>query len=276
MKWITKEQVKEAAKDKMTALKCSLKHHQQGRDATSLELQNAVDNKKYKLTTEGCACCQFNKRKASTYDCASCLVSGESKKMRDCCSGLWEIADEMFDEFKADPSNANHKAFTDAESKVCDYIEAAINKEKAKIAEESKPKYGIGDIIDTGQPTIYINTVGFVGKEQCLTGDCGQILKHLSWNVDKGTKLGNLKEVVDDLTALQENVTEFEATATGHERSTGTVEVGSAIAPKGLVYLSIDANAGDSMVHFTEDEFERFTLSCRKKLATMKRAEAKK
>jgi len=80
--------------------------------------------------------------------------------------------------------------------------------------------------------------------------------------------LGN---IFDDLKAMQEDVTEFEMEATGHEATCGAVTVGDAINPRGLIFLSIERNDEIKSTHLTDEEFEIFTKKCQSKLATLKR-----
>lgn len=59
MKWLTKTQVKNAAKKgERTAIKCSIRHWTQIRDATNEELAQADDNDKVSNGAEFCALCK--------------------------------------------------------------------------------------------------------------------------------------------------------------------------------------------------------------------------
>ena len=145
MKWITKEQVKEAAKDKMTALECSLKHHEQGRDCTRGELVDAVDSSAFSIGAYMCSCCGiFNDMQCK--DGNDCPLrkekekGGESTAGELCCGGLWQPASKALDSLTEHASHANFRTFQQAESKVCDYIQAVIDHAKAEIAKLDKPK----------------------------------------------------------------------------------------------------------------------------------------
>lgn len=151
MEFMTKEYVKqEAAKGDLEALRCSLLHHEQGRDATRGQLIDALEDKKFALGWASCACCErFNNEDS----CKKCPL-GHS--LSTCCESLYSLAEITIITFEGNPSNYNHKAFKDAESKVCDYIQGVIDdlekKKEKQIAEEKKPEvtYSIGDRFDYG------------------------------------------------------------------------------------------------------------------------------
>lgn len=138
--WITTEQVKRAAEEgEFSALRCSLEHHQQGRDAPRGELLDAHEKDIFNLEAVKCACCVM-------YDCNSmkcaespCILRENNKAIHHCCNGLWRVASDALIEFIKNPTNANFKAFQEAEAKVCTYIEGVIAKKKAE-AKKTKEK----------------------------------------------------------------------------------------------------------------------------------------
>ncbi len=129
MKWITTDQAATAAKQgTIPALECSLEHHQQGRDADWRELRDAITRHNFHLQGELCAVC--------TGDCTTCpLAIGKVAQMY-CCNKLWNKANMAFEVLRAYFSNANFRAFQEAEAGICRYIEEVLDKERAK---EKKP-----------------------------------------------------------------------------------------------------------------------------------------
>jgi hypothetical protein len=126
--WITKEQAKEAAEQgKIPALKCSRDHHHQGATCTRGELIDAVKSGQFNIDHELCACCLHYERPNRSKDCLSCPL----KNSNPCCNE-WSTAFSQLCLFRSDDSVENFQAFQQAESKVCDYIQAVIEKEKAK------------------------------------------------------------------------------------------------------------------------------------------------
>ena len=137
MKWKTTEEVKEAAKDKMSALEMSLKHHSQGRDCTRGELVDAIDKGLHVLDATLCACCLFSN------GCCKCVLSASDRGIAGdrCCGDRWWNACKAWETFRDNPTPANFTAFQQAESKVCDYIQGVIDAEE-------EPKLRHGDIVE--------------------------------------------------------------------------------------------------------------------------------
>lgn len=137
MDWITKEEVKQAAKDgAMASMKCSLAHHRQGEKCTRGELIDAIEDEVFQLDSNLCACC-------NCFDnCDTCLLTTKSKGNCDerCCNGAYGLAQQAIVRFHHDDSPANFAAFQLAEGKVCDYIQAVIDKEA-----EPEVTIGVGD-----------------------------------------------------------------------------------------------------------------------------------
>ncbi len=131
MNWITTERVAEQAKlGEIPALECSLLHHEQGRDADWVELRDAIKDDKFNLGEDLCACCQSGDKR-----CADCLLG--SYWCRD--SKEWNgLKDSYFGLYQAVYSNANFKAFQEAEADLCTYIEGVIAKKKAKEKKQNK------------------------------------------------------------------------------------------------------------------------------------------
>lgn len=123
MNWITKEQVKEAAKDKMTALQCSRDHHDQGATCKQWELMKAIEDGMFYIDPSACACCE-------KYDCCDnkCPLSKDGMYGK-CCGGNFRTMELVYKLFKEDPTPAHFTAFQAAEVKVRDYIQAVIDKE---------------------------------------------------------------------------------------------------------------------------------------------------
>ncbi len=131
MEWITQEQAKQAAEQgELPALECSLEHHKQGRNASKLELINAIAKGQFNVRGESCACCQVKGRGDSCPYGSDCPL--KSREGHYCCSDKWTDSQATFSNFKTDHSNANFKAFQQAEAKLCKYIEEVIEKVKAK------------------------------------------------------------------------------------------------------------------------------------------------
>lgn len=128
-KWITEKDAKIAAKEgQIPALEMSLKHHQQPLDATKLELIQAIETKVFHLRGTLCACCLFDGLDGGCSNRKTCVLYTD----QGCCNDLWQKANSAFQKLQNDYSNANFKAFQDAEAKVCDYIEGVLKKEREK------------------------------------------------------------------------------------------------------------------------------------------------
>ena len=130
MDWITQEQAQEAAKQgKLPALECSLKHHEQGRDATRVELINAIASEQFHVQGDLCACCQiqFNKKIECRHG-SNCSLRNCAGGEEYCCNGKWLVVSTAFFVLETNHSNANLRTFQQAEAELCEYIEAVIRK----------------------------------------------------------------------------------------------------------------------------------------------------
>lgn len=145
MDWITKEYVAEQAElGEIPALECSLLHHQQGRDADWVELRDAIENGRFTIKVEFCSCCQAvgNFKGSGTLPqkaCPKCPLFDSPYRAYDiahCCDGTWTELWYAHKILRGDYSNANFRAFQEAEGKVCDYIERVLELKKAEKAVE--------------------------------------------------------------------------------------------------------------------------------------------
>lgn len=207
MEFITEEQIEQAVKQgSLASMECSLKHHEQGGKATLLELLNAYKNEEFTLHGKFCAACQIAPRKDTNQtDCSNCELKDKSAKSGDCCGGLWRKASHAWNDFTSDPSNANLKAFQDAENEICIFISKAIDKAKAELKKLDKPKLRDGDYgynSHSGEPTdprIYMSEKHF----GCCGGNCND--SPLDPEFVKGNWL-------DDLQRNSEELREFTVT----------------------------------------------------------------
>ncbi len=139
MNWKTKEQIAAAAQEgKLPALRMSLEHHQQGRDATRRELIDAIEDGLFRLNVDFCACCKNagHTQMAMGYlACQKCPLNEPGEDLT-CCGDLYLKVNASLNLLKKDYSNANFDAFQAAESAICDYISKVIESEEAK---EKKP-----------------------------------------------------------------------------------------------------------------------------------------
>jgi hypothetical protein len=202
MKWITKDEVKDAAKaGKMEALKMLLKHHEQGRDCTRGELVDGWDDDKFDLGGGLCACCAFSREtKAGEADqCSICPLAGNKPEQgtnANCCNGTWTAADKALGRYMSDPSPANFLSFQQAEGKVCEYIEGVIEKIKA---EDDKPELRHGDIDKHGH--IFVKLESWLG---CDDLDYKQVVltpTGLLSNIDGNDMVGRgiIGNIFDDI-----------------------------------------------------------------------------
>ncbi len=115
-----------AKKGEIPALECSLLHHKQGRDADYVELRDAIEDNRFFLGWDSCSCCL-------KWACVECpLVSTNANIEERCCDGVYSAAKRAYEALKKDYSNANFKAFQDAEAKLCTYIEGVLEKKRAE------------------------------------------------------------------------------------------------------------------------------------------------
>ena len=138
MDWITQNQAQEAAEQgELPALECSWKHHKQGRNSDWIELKEAIENDKFCLSWELCACCRFVGKQDGFKDngCRKCPLGDFF-----CWDNIiWAKVRNSWAKLTNHFSNANFKAFQEAEAELCTYIERVI--EKVKKEAEIKDKY---------------------------------------------------------------------------------------------------------------------------------------
>lgn len=204
MKWKTTEEVKEAAKDKMSALKMSLAHHEQGRDCTRGELIDALDRKEFGITSEFCACCKMAGGPILCDKKASCPLY---KEKTSCCEGLWSKLDSVFMTFTNNPTPANFTAFQQAGSKICDYIQGVIDAEEAKLKALAKPKLRHGDLwlSRNNQPKLIIKS--HLGQEFRVAGESHWWEHNPVEQDDTYTFIAN---IFDDIAKRGEELAEFD------------------------------------------------------------------
>lgn len=143
---ITKEDAKQAAeKGLIEALRCSIQHHKDGRDMTSLELQNARvrnvrEDRRFSIGGDHCALCYHfggNEHVAPPF----CNVCPLGPKI--CCKEHDNLGN-MVDNFDKDPSSANHAAFVEAEKVMIERLEKELERvvieERAKSRAEEEKK----------------------------------------------------------------------------------------------------------------------------------------
>ena len=211
--WNTEQQAAEAAKQGVIpALENSLLHHRQGATADWVELRDAIEGKKFAVCNEFCACCLL-----IDVSCDNCPLTTMPQGLptERCCNGLWGKVANYFRLLKDGYSNANFRAFQDAEKAVCDYIEAVLEKEKAKECKCSKKSIieygdefirgGVTEDKDELLYALYIKNPALknnviplvaVNKNGC---PCGNISLH-----DKGIKTG--RNIFDDLKRNSEDL----------------------------------------------------------------------
>jgi hypothetical protein len=271
MKWITREEVKEASKDKMTALKCSLKHHEQGRDAGSLELQTAIKDELFDMTTGFCACCErFDVANGCRTTNGICPLSVSEGSL--CCDGVFMEAKTPYRHFYGNPSNENLKKFQDAEAEVCKYIEGVIEKLLAE-EKKQKPLLRAGDVAisNMGRACIVIGN----GKDAVNHFEDGHTCPQGEITGGTYTKDGRGKQfnIFDEAKALQENVTEFILTPNGCNEGEGFLVCANGAAD---IDIGIACDSGNETWCANLEELEEYSMQIRKVIATLKRKEAKK
>lgn len=153
MDWIMTKQVKQAAKDgEIPAMECSLAHHKQGAECTRGELIDAMDKGLFSLHAYFCACCE--QWAESKFLCGKCpLVDIKNQQM--CCGGVFRPANDALKVFQTTLRTDDFTAFQDAEKKVCDYIQAVIDKaKKERVGKTEKPKAEDKVKLDYSKPII--------------------------------------------------------------------------------------------------------------------------
>ncbi len=227
MNWITKQEVKEAAaKGVIEALEMSLKHHQQGRDAEKLELLIAIGKDDFSTGDGHCACCQkYGGPCKSQNHCP--LFTGTESYGSQCCGGRWSSAAVCLDEFATDHSNANFKAFQEAEGKVCDYIEGVLEKESKKSCKCSKPKlrhgdYGYDNGVDMAPFICIDNDVFWLRNNRLVSRKSNYTRDRFIFDENLTTITGNL---TDDLKRNSEDLERFEVTGQYDDNKGKTFQV---------------------------------------------------
>ncbi len=198
MEFITQEYIKEQAqKGEMEALQCSLLHHQQGRDATRGELIDAIESEDFEMSAGFCACC---KRYGPVDDCTTklgqCLLYSDG-----CCGGIYKPIREEFRAFKNSLTKLLYIAFTEAESKVCDYIQGVIDKKQ-----EKKPELRHGDYGENDNGKMFIILDGVIHWEEDSYPDGQRISPLPNRTIRPELVRGN---IFDELKAISEPLTEF-------------------------------------------------------------------
>ena len=229
MKWKTTEEVKEAAKDKMSALKMSLKHHEQGRDCTRGELVDALDKDIFNTSEKECACCVMANERCSR--CPLCSNAEDGSLADNCCDGkyLYWMKGKLPD-FRDNPTPANFQAFQQAESKICDYIQGVIDAEEKK---DAKPE------LDYDKPIVALSA-GSCGPYLLLPSQGDDYeekgydwldLKTLTWNSckhwdTKANAVGNYNEhtiinidFFDDIAKRGEELEKFKVVSDRSDRN---------------------------------------------------------
>ena len=153
MDWVTQEQAKEAAKQgELPALECSWEHHEQGRDRDWVELKEAIENDKFWLSWELCACCRFVGKQDGFKDngCRKCPLGDFF-----CWDNIiWAKVRNSWTKLTNHFSNANFKAFQEDETELCTYIEGVIEKVKldmkAEKYKECEPELRHGELVQGG------------------------------------------------------------------------------------------------------------------------------
>ncbi len=133
MNLITEQDAKQAAEQGLIpAIKCSILHHEQGRDMELVDLLVAIKEGKFGTSDEYCALCKWEKQNRNK--CPLKLDCGGY------CIGEWFAIVDSLTLFQLDPSNANHTAFLKAESKMVARLEAELAKALVAEIEEFKAK----------------------------------------------------------------------------------------------------------------------------------------
>jgi len=201
MDWLTLKQVEQAAKGTMLdAMKNSLLHHEQGRDADKSELMAVIRTDVLDpRCSPNCACCV----KYTYPDRKQCPFSGCGCGSN-CCEDNWNAVDLSFTALLADFSNTNLKAFRTAEDDLCVYIAGKIAEVEAaelaaKMVEET---YSIGDRFVIGEHR--------VGSGRKLLLSETQPYKYVHLIVlESGVSFGNLVEVHDNHRITDSEMTEI-------------------------------------------------------------------
>jgi hypothetical protein len=166
--------------------------------------------------------------------------------------------------------------FSDGVLAICDKKIAAI---EAQIAEEKKPelRHGRCGIMSSGRPYITIgNGVGAVAYYE--NGSQHPIGKLQDVKSDTSTGAYACFEAFDEIKALQEDVTEFEMAEKDKSSSHYdlAIEQHKCAELGSFTQLMLNGPEGEyGAFNFSIQEFELFTMNCRKVLSTMKRQERK-
>lgn len=300
MDWITIEQVKRAAEQgEMEALKCSLLHHEQGRDADWVELRDAIEDGKFDISYNLCACC-ISVGGANEEACKRCglYTPPYNPSGSHCCGESWQKAQGAFIKLRGNYSNANFKAFQEAEAEVCTYIEGVIAKKKAEqekcrqncedckhyklsspcikctnssnfeAKKESKPALRHGDYgyDEYGTECMAVSINAETGLRQCSSE---HLWKNANDNTCKpATVLGN---IFDDLARNAEDLEKFEFRLQGESGKNRWGNVTSHIHPDGdKIWLWI----GTDSAYYDLDQATEIAHKILQEVATAKRKQS--
>lgn len=134
MEWITRQEVKEAAKGtKLDAARFSLKHWKQGVVCSYESLSMAISTKEFNVGTAYCALC------ISKDVCESCPLGPKA-----CCKEHKQ-AEKAFRNLENDRSRANFKAFQAKAILMCERLEKEIAKLEKEESVKSEAKLRHGD-----------------------------------------------------------------------------------------------------------------------------------
>lgn len=270
MKFMTEEYVKEQAKlGLIPALKCSLKHHQEGRDADYVELKRAIESNEFDVSISFCAMCQFQgkDKRGTKRNCETCCLSNDGGNYV-ACHDLVQTAYCELRALRSDYSNARFKAFQDAEAATCKYIKAVIEQEEAKAEELSKAVKHLANLkckeskrlVKDGDYSVRLEDYGDDRYIHVM-------LYNDIYNNFHGKNPPGYAPEIDifqgnffDLIAEQnKELDEFEI---NHKKPLeGKVKVGQAIDPSGLVYMRVNggtATENSGLFHFDLDELDEF------------------
>jgi mRNA-degrading endonuclease RelE of RelBE toxin-antitoxin system len=179
---------------------------------------------------------------------------------------------------KRKQSNVDIEALQENRNK----LDARHSALEAKIADEAKPKlrhgdYGALTTLSGLHMAVYIDVSGENGAfadVAIFAEDVASVNRtHMSqWDSYSKVNFVKYGNIFDEITSLQEDVTEFKTKATGFNHNCGSIRVGD--ADDGLIFMQFKSRC-DGTCHMTRDQFEEHIMSGRKKIATLKRNEAK-
>lgn len=96
IRWLTKDQAKNAATNLRSALKMSHKHWEQMARATEGQIKRAIANGKFDIKSDGCALCHFyhdgNVGNLLAENCKKCVLSNHHSSKKECCKEWYACA----------------------------------------------------------------------------------------------------------------------------------------------------------------------------------------